>query len=139
MGEVVVAEKLVKNYDEFRAVDSIGFSIHQGECFGFLGPNGAGKSTTMRMIHCASPLTSGKLMVLDMDVEVEPRRIKALIGVAPQENNLDPDFTVIKNLTSYARYFNMDKALALKRSEELLKFMQLTEKRDVMVESSLGA
>ena len=55
MAEVVVAEKLVKNYDEFRAVDSINFSIHQGECFGFLGPNGAGKSTTMRMIHCASP------------------------------------------------------------------------------------
>ncbi len=133
-----MAEKLVKNYDEFRAVDSIGFSIHQGECFGFLGPNGAGKSTTMRMIHCASPLTSGRLSVLDMDVQVEPRRIKALIGVAPQENNLDPDFTVIKNLTSYARYFNMDKALALKRSEELLKFMQLTEKRDEMVESLSG-
>jgi lipooligosaccharide transport system ATP-binding protein len=73
-----------------------------------------------------------------MDVQVEPRRIKALIGVAPQENNLDPDFTVIKNLTSYARYFNMDKALALKRSEELLKFMQLTEKRDEMVESLSG-
>jgi lipooligosaccharide transport system ATP-binding protein len=138
MAEVVVAEKLVKNYDEFRAVDSIGFSIHQGECFGFLGPNGAGKSTTMRMIHCASPLTSGKLLVLDMDVEVDPRGIKALIGVAPQENNLDPDFTVIKNLTSYARYFNMDKALALKRSEELLKFMQLTEKRDVMVTELSG-
>jgi lipooligosaccharide transport system ATP-binding protein len=138
MAEVVVAEKLVKNYDEFRAVDSIGFSIHHGECFGFLGPNGAGKSTTMRMIHCASPLTSGKLMVLDMDVEVDPRGIKALIGVAPQENNLDPDFTVIKNLTSYARYFNMDKALALKRSEELLKFMQLTEKRDVMVTELSG-
>ncbi len=133
-----MAEKLVKNYDEFRAVDAIGFSIHQGECFGFLGPNGAGKSTTMRMIHCASPLTSGKLMVLDMDVEVDPRGIKALIGVAPQENNLDPDFTVIKNLTSYARYFNMDKALALKRSEELLKFMQLTEKRDVMVTELSG-
>ncbi len=138
MAEVVVAEKLVKNYDEFRAVDSIGFSIHQGECFGFLGPNGAGKSTTMRMIHCASPLTSGRLSVLDMDVQVEPRRIKALIGVAPQENNLDPDFSVIKNLTVYARYFNMDKAVALKRSEELLEFMQLTEKRDEMMESLSG-
>jgi lipooligosaccharide transport system ATP-binding protein len=138
MAEVVMAEKLTKNYEEFRAVDSIGFSIHQGECFGFLGPNGAGKSTTMRMIHCASPLTSGRLTVLDMDVEVEPRSIKALIGVAPQENNLDPDFSVIKNLTAYARYFNMDKALALKRADELLMFMQLTEKRDEMVEDLSG-
>ena len=60
MVEVVVAERLTKNYEEFRAVDGINFSIHQGECFGFLGPNGAGKSTTMRMIHCASPLTSGQ-------------------------------------------------------------------------------
>jgi len=138
MVEVVVAERLTKDYDEFRAVDNINFSIHQGECFGFLGPNGAGKSTTMRMIHCASPLTSGKLKVLDLDVTQEPRRIKALIGVAPQENNLDPDFPVIKNLTAYARYFKMDKAMALKRAEELLKFMQLTEKRDEMVEELSG-
>jgi lipooligosaccharide transport system ATP-binding protein len=138
MSDVVVAEKLTKDYEEFRAVDGIDFSIHLGECFGFLGPNGAGKSTTMRMIHCASPLTSGKLKVLDLDVEMEPRRIKSLIGVAPQENNLDPDFSVIKNLTVYARYFDMDKSLALKRAEELLKFMQLTEKRDEMVTDLSG-
>ena len=69
---------------------------------------------------------------------MEPRRIKALIGVAPQENNLDPDFTVIKNLTVYARYFDIDKAVAEKRSEELLEFMQLTEKRDEMIESLSG-
>ncbi len=87
----VRAEKLTKVFDELRAVDAIDFEIEEGECFGFLGPNGAGKSTTMRMMHCASPITSGKLEVLGMDVNGSSRDVKAIIGVAPQENNLDPD------------------------------------------------
>ncbi|MFA5313731.1 MAG: ATP-binding cassette domain-containing protein, partial [Methanomassiliicoccales archaeon] len=110
----------------------------EGECFGFLGPNGAGKSTTMKMIHCTSPITSGQLSVLGMDVEERPRDIKNLIGVAPQDNNLDPDFTVHKNLTVYARYFNIDAKVANKRADDLLEFMQLTEKRDVSVENLSG-
>ncbi|MFA5313614.1 MAG: ATP-binding cassette domain-containing protein, partial [Methanomassiliicoccales archaeon] len=113
-------------------------AIEEGECFGFLGPNGAGKSTTMKMIHCTSPITSGQLSVLGMDVKERQRDIKNLIGVAPQDNNLDPDFTVHKNLTVYARYFNIDAKVAKKRADDLLEFMQLTEKRDVSVENLSG-
>ncbi|MCE5296395.1 MAG: ABC transporter ATP-binding protein [Euryarchaeota archaeon] len=138
MGSVIVAKDLVKKFDEFVAVDRIAFAIEEGECFGFLGPNGAGKSTTMKMIHCASPITSGQLSVLGMDVKERPRDIKNLIGVAPQDNNLDPDFTVHKNLTVYARYFNIDAKVAKKRADDLLEFMQLTEKRDVNVENISG-
>jgi lipooligosaccharide transport system ATP-binding protein len=92
----------------------------------------------MKMIHCTSPITSGQLSVLGMDVEERPRDIKNLIGVAPQDNNLDPDFTVHKNLTVYARYFNIDAKVANKRADDLLEFMQLTEKRDVSVENLSG-
>ena len=136
---MISAINLRKEFDELTAVGGISFSIEEGECFGFLGPNGAGKSTTMRMIYCVSPLTSGTLNVLGMDVtEDRQRDIKALIGVVPQENNLDPDFTVHKNLTVYARYFQIEPKLASKRADELIEFMQLTEKRDSKIEELSG-
>ncbi len=134
----VRAEKLTKVFDELKAVDAIGFQIEEGECFGFLGPNGAGKSTTMRMIHCASPITSGKLEVLGMDVNASSRDIKAAIGVAPQENNLDPDFTVRRNLTVYGRYFGLPREVLEERADRLLDFMQLTEKRDEKIQDISG-
>lgn len=134
----VRAEKLTKVFDGLRAVDAVDFQIEEGECFGFLGPNGAGKSTTMRMIHCASPITSGELRVLGMDVRTRSREIKAAIGVAPQENNLDPDFTVRKNLTVYGRYFGIRKELLEERADRLLDFMQLSDKRDERIQEISG-
>lgn len=134
----IKAQALTKVFGEFKAVDAIDFQIEEGECFGFLGPNGAGKSTTMRMIHCASPVTSGKLEVLGMDVEGSSREIKAAIGVAPQENNLDPDFTVRRNLTVYGRYFGLPNKLLEERADRLLEFMQLSDKRDEMIQEISG-
>ena len=86
--------------------------------------NGAGKSTTVRMTERVSPLTSVTLNVLGMDVKESTYRgkSKALIGVVPQENNLDPVFTVHKNLTVYARYFKIEPKLASKRADELNRF-----------------
>ncbi len=138
MKEVIVAEGLTKKFEDLTAVDGISFAIHEGECFGFLGPNGAGKTTTIRMIQCVSPVTSGKLSVLDMDVNKDQRRIKAVLGVAPQEDNLDPDFTVIRNLVVHARYFGIERSVAEKRACELLEFMQLTEKADVLIPKISG-
>jgi len=132
---LIEAEKLTKRFGDLIAVNGIDFKIFKGECFGFLGPNGAGKTTTMKMIHCVLPLTSGKLTVAGMDVAKDGREIKKIIGVAPQENNLDPDFTVFHNLIVYARYFDIPKAEAKRRAEELLKFVQLEEKRDVIIEN----
>ena len=134
----VRAEKLTKVFDDLRAVDAIDFEIEEGECFGFLGPNGAGKSTTMRMVHCASPITSGKLEVLGMDVNGNSRDIKAIIGVAPRENNLDPDLTVRRNLTVCGRYFGPPKEMLEERADRLLEFMQLTEKRDERIQEISG-
>ena len=131
---LIKAENLTKKYGAFLAVDSINFKVYQAECCGFLGPNGAGKTTTIRMIHCFLPITSGKLTVADMSVQDRERDIKKMIGVAPQETNLDPDFSVIKNLTVYARYFDIPKAEATSKADALLKFFQLEEKRDVEVD-----
>ncbi|WP_244603568.1 ABC transporter ATP-binding protein [Methanococcoides sp. AM1] len=127
-----------KVFGDFLAVDSVAFSVEEGEVFGFLGPNGAGKTTTMRMIQCISPMTSGKLEVFGMDVNDHQREIKFWMGVVPQENNLDPDFTVYENLLVFSRYFDIPEAEARRRVDELLEFVHLEEKSDTMTESLSG-
>lgn len=135
MSEVLIsAEKLTKKYDDFLAVDNIDFQVFKGECCGFLGPNGAGKTTTIKMVHCVLPLTSGELTVAGMNVSESPREIKKMIGVAPQEENLDPDFSVITNLLVYSRYFDIPREDASERAETLLKFAQLEDKRNVQID-----
>lgn len=119
-------------------MDSIDFQVLKGECFGFLGPNGAGKTTTMKMIYCASPRTSGRLLVEGLDVDAFPRETKAKIGVAPQQENLDPDFTVFHNLIVYSRYFDIQRHVAEARAEKLLDFVALKEKRDVIITELSG-
>ena len=130
---VIKARGLTKKFGNFTAVDGIDFEVYKGECVGFLGPNGAGKTTTVRMIYCFLPLTAGELSVADMNVTEQAREIKRVIGVSPQEDNLDPDFTVVKNLLVYARYFGIPKAEAAERAEEQLAFFQLQEKKDVLI------
>lgn len=129
MAEIIRARNLIKRFDGFTAVDGIDFSVRRGECFGFLGPNGAGKTTTVRMISCVSPVTEGELAVAGMDVRREPRRIKSILGVVPQEDNLDPDLSVRQNLAVYARYFDMPRELADQRIDESLGLFQLVEKQ----------
>src|SRR6185436_11452010 len=110
----------------------------RGETFGLLGPNGAGKSTTMRMIACRTPLTSGELHVENLDVRTGGRQIRSLIGVVPQENNLDPDLTVRKNLIIYASYFRIPKKEAAARAEELLEFIGMSDRGDAKIDHLSG-
>ena len=135
---LVEAKNLTKKFGDLVAVDSVNFEIYKGESFGFLGPNGAGKTSTMRLIQSVSPLTEGKLTLAGMDVTENSRKIKCMLGVAPQDDNLDPDFTVFQNLIVYARYYDISKQEAKTKAEELLKFMQLEEKRDVIITSLSG-
>lgn len=114
------------------------FEVYRGECFGFLGPNGAGKTTTMKMIYGAAIPTDGELTVAGLDVKLDERRVKRRIGVVPQENNLDDDLKVKENLLVYGRYFDLPKKTVLRRAEELLEFVQLTEKAESKVEQLSG-
>jgi lipooligosaccharide transport system ATP-binding protein len=135
---VIEAKDLTKRFGALTAVDGVSFSVRQGDVFGFLGPNGAGKTTTMKMIQCVSPKTGGTLRVFGMDVDSRPREIKKQLGVLPQETNLDPEFSCIDNLVTFARYFNIPPGEARKRSEDLLSFVQLDEKRDVLIDKLSG-
>ena len=135
----IAARGLVKRYGEFTAVDGIDFDVAPGECVALLGPNGAGKTTTIRMVTCFSPITGGTIQVFGRDVAEEPRAVKSLMGICPQEDNLDPDFSVRKNLLVFARYFGLEPTAAARRADELLEELGLTEKADsVIVELSGG-
>ncbi len=135
---VIEARALTKRYGETIAVDGIDFAVGPGECVGFLGPNGAGKTTTVRMVACFTPVTVGTVRVFGLDVAVSPREVKTHLGICPQEDNLDPDFSVEKNLLTYARYFDMPRTVARARADALLRLMQLEEKRGSKIQELSG-
>jgi lipooligosaccharide transport system ATP-binding protein len=136
--QIIVARDLVKRYGDLTAVDGISFEVRRGECVGLLGPNGAGKTTAIRMITCVSPVTSGELFVDWMPVQQRARRIKSILGVVPQDDNLDPDLTVRQNLRAYARYFGLPRRVAEERITEALGLFQLTEKQNDRIEQLSG-
>jgi lipooligosaccharide transport system ATP-binding protein len=135
---IVTVKNLTKYYNSLKAVDNIDFEIVKGECFGFLGPNGAGKTTVMRIIHCFIPPSTGEVKVFGTDVTENPSRIKSCIGVMPQEDNLDPDLSVIENLIVYARYFDIPKKISSPFAWELLNFVELKEKAHVKIGNLSG-
>ena len=135
---LIHARGLTKRFGEFTAVDAIDFDVAPGESFGFLGPNGAGKTSTMRMIGCTSPITDGTLQVMGMDPATQGPRIRARLGVVPQQDSLDTELTVRENLSIYGRYFGLSRAEVSRRADELLEFAQLTERARDQVEPLSG-
>ena len=135
---VIRGESLSKSYDKVPAVQGIDFRIYPGECFGFLGPNGAGKTSTMKMISCVSPVSSGDLHVLDMDVRKHHKDIKRHLGVVSQADSLDPDLNVIQNLLSFGRYFNLPSSVANERAREGLELFQLADRARSMPDQLSG-
>ena len=135
---LIQAVGLRKTYGDFTAVDGIDVEVAPGESFGFLGPNGAGKTSTMKIIGCTSPASGGSIRILGMDPATHASRIKARLGVVPQEDALDNDLTVLENLLVYGRYFGLPRGTVRARAEELLDFAQLVDKRDEIVEKLSG-
>jgi lipooligosaccharide transport system ATP-binding protein len=135
---LIHARGLVKRFESLTAVDGIDFDVSRGEAFGFLGPNGAGKSSTMRMIGCVSPVTDGTLRILGLDPEQDGSRIRARLGVVPQQDTLDTELTVRENIVIYGRYFGLSRRELRRRADELLEFVQLLERADDRVEPLSG-
>jgi lipooligosaccharide transport system ATP-binding protein len=135
---LIHARGLTKRFGEITAVDAIDFDVAPGESFGFLGPNGAGKTSTMRMIGCVSPATAGTLRILGQDPASDGPKIRARLGVVPQQDTLDTELTVRENLLIYGRYFGLSRSEIAKRADELLDFAQLTERANDQVEHMSG-
>jgi lipooligosaccharide transport system ATP-binding protein len=125
----IVTRDLAKTYGTLEAVRGVSFEVAPGEVVGFLGPNGAGKTTTVRMISCFLPPSSGTAHVFGVDVRERPREVKLMLGICPQEDNLDPDFDVLKNLLVYGRYFGLGGRALRERAERLLDMVQLLDRK----------
>jgi len=135
---VIRAENLRKQFGDVQALKGISFSIARGHCFGFLGHNGAGKSTTMRMLYGLSTVDHGYLQLLGEQVKLTPPHLKRRLGVVPQEDNLDPELSVMENLQVYGGFFGLSYGQARERGRELLDFMGLSGKENANVEKLSG-
>lgn len=134
----VVVDGLVKRFDQRMIVDGLSFSIRRGECYGLLGPNGAGKTTTLRALLGLTPVDGGRIEVLGHAVPEAARAARARVGVVPQMDNLDPDFTVEENLLVFGRYFGLSNAEIRARIPGLLEFSALTAKRHAGIHELSG-
>ena len=135
---MIETNNLTKYFGALGAVQSVNFSVGKGEVFGLLGPNGAGKTTTMRMLTTLLHPTSGTASVAGFDVASDPLKVKRSIGVVPQMLNLDIDLTCAENLEYHGRLHKMQPGDRRARTEELLHFVGLWDKKDAPVEHLSG-
>lgn len=134
----IEAKQLTKRYGQHTAVDAVDITVQVGECWGLLGPNGAGKTTLLRMLIGGTPPSAGQLTVLDHPIPAEAIMMRRRVGIVPQKDNLDPDFTVIENLRTYGSYFGLRGPELENRIEELLHFAALESKRDAHINMLSG-
>jgi len=127
------ARALRKRYGDLEVVSGVDLDVAQGECFGLLGPNGAGKTTTLRLCLGLTYPDEGTIALLGEPVPARAREARRRVGVVPQFDNLDPDFTVAENLQVYGRYFGMSHAAAGARVPELLEFAGLAGRADARI------
>ena len=136
---MVECRALTKRYGERLAVDGVSFHVDAGECLGLLGPNGAGKTSTIRMLTGFALPSAGNVRVLGLpQVPATASAIKARLGVVSQEDSLDPDLSVDKNLLVYASYFGIRRAEASRRVDELIRFAELGDHRSDTIKQLSG-
>jgi lipooligosaccharide transport system ATP-binding protein len=137
-GPIVSVTGLTKNFGDRCVVDDISFAIQPGECVGFLGPNGAGKTTTINILLGLVHKTGGQISLLGREVPRYHNLVKRRIGVVPQADSLDPDLTVAENLLTYAGYFNIPRQKALSKTDDLLHFFALYNRRTEIIDHLSG-
>ncbi len=135
---VLEAHNLRKSYGGEEVVAGVSFGIQAGECFGLLGPNGAGKTTTLRLCLGLTAPGGGSIELMQRPVPGEARPARARVGVVPQMDNLDPDFTVSENLLVYGRYFGLTERAIRERIPELLEFAGLTARAASQIQALSG-
>lgn len=135
---VLTAHALRKSYGSTEVVRGVSFAIEPGECFGLLGPNGAGKTTTLRLCLGLVAPDAGSIELAGCAVPREARRARAAVGVVPQIDNLDPDFTVAENLLVYGRYFGLPDTTVRARIPDLLAFAGLEGRADARIDALSG-
>ena len=135
---VLRVDGLRKRYGDNEVVRGLSFTIRRGDCFGLLGPNGAGKTTTLRCCLGLIDPDGGEIEMVGEPVPKAAREARIRVGVVPQMDNLDPDFTVRENLIIYGGYFGLPRNVLEARIPQLLDFAGLGSKRDVGIRTLSG-
>src|SRR5690242_12732402 len=138
MSAALKVRALRKSYGAQEVVSGLDLEVAPGECFGLLGPNGAGKTTTLRLCLGLTHPDAGTMELLGEPVPARAREARSRVGVVPQFDNLDPDFTVAENLLVYGRYFGMSRAAVAARVPELLEFAGLAGRADARINTLSG-
>jgi ABC-2 type transport system ATP-binding protein len=129
----ILTDKVTRRFGSLTAVDGVDLRVSAGQFFGFLGPNGAGKSTTIRMLTGLLAPTSGRVQLLGLDFASNPIEVKRQIGVVPEGMGLFERLTGAEYLNFVGRMYGLDRATTLRRSDELLEFMQLADRPKMMI------
>jgi ABC-2 type transport system ATP-binding protein len=136
--ELIVIEKLNKNYGAVRAIQDLDLKVQCGEIFGFLGPNGAGKTTAIRIMTTLTKPSSGCVRIDDFDVVKDADKVKKVIGVAQQTMSLDRDLTIRENMELQARLHHLNATERKRKIAELLEYVELSEYANRMVDTLSG-
>ncbi|WP_319508098.1 ATP-binding cassette domain-containing protein [uncultured Methanolobus sp.] len=134
----ITVENLVKRFGDFTAVNDLSFEIKRGEVFGLLGPNGAGKTTTMSMLSTMLKPTSGKASVNGFDIRTNEDDVRKSIGIVFQDQSLDEELTAYENMDFHGRLYRIPKSTRQKKITELLKLVELDDKKDNLVKTYSG-
>lgn len=135
---IIEVKNLTKKFKEFIAVDNISFNVSKGEIFAFLGPNGAGKSTTIKMLTTLLSQTSGDITLNGYDPRKNPNEVRHSFGIVFQDPSLDDELTAYENMEFHGVLYSVPKNTLLKRIEELLKFVELWDRKDSLVKEFSG-
>ncbi|HEY4876304.1 MAG TPA: ATP-binding cassette domain-containing protein [Puia sp.] len=138
MENIISVQHVTKKYKEVIAVNDVSFDVRKGEIFGFLGPNGAGKSTTIKMLTTLLVPTAGKLTLAGRDVIKEQDAARKIFGIVFQDPSLDGDLTAFENMQLHAVLYGLDKKTALSRMEELMKLVELWDRKNSLVKTFSG-
>ncbi len=135
---IISVSGLTKKFKDFVAVDNISFDVRRGEIFAFLGPNGAGKSTTIKMLTTLLQPTRGKVMINGSDPAKNKDAVRMSFGIVFQDPSLDSDLTALENMQYHAVLFKVPKEIRKRRVEELLRFVELWDRKNDMVKTFSG-
>jgi ABC-2 type transport system ATP-binding protein len=138
MDTIIDVKGLVKQFGDFTAVNNISFQVKKGEIFAFLGPNGAGKSTTIKMLTTLLHPTSGEIMLDGHSPVADPAAVRRSFGIVFQDPSLDDELTAWENMEFHGVLYGVPKPLRRKRIEELMKFVELWDRRDSLVKEFSG-
>jgi ABC-2 type transport system ATP-binding protein len=128
---IIEVKDLEYKYGDFKAVDGVSFFVREGEIFSFLGPNGAGKSTVINILTTLLPVQKGSVVIAGYDLAQEPVQVRRSIGIVFQDETLDRDLTVWETLELHGRIYSMPKTERKDRIDEIIKLVELQEKRNV--------